>query len=107
MCSGIPQPSYWLQSVIVDNKLYLLGGYSNHDTPSPVVFAAPLDTLSTRQLKLDGVNGTQLMIMGGIEELTATRTSDIYKLNKIMQSQVGSHRTDSISKELISCSQYT
>ena len=86
MCSDIPQPSYWLQSVIVGNNLYLLGGYSNHDTPSPVVFTTPLDTLSTHQLKLDGVNSTQLMIMGGDEELTATRTSDIYKLNKVSHS---------------------
>ena len=53
MCSDLPQPFYWLQSVIVDNNLYLLGRYSNHDTPSPVVFAAPLDTLSTHQLKWD------------------------------------------------------
>ena len=41
---------------------------------------------------MDGINGTQLMIMGGVEELTATHTSDIYKLYKV------SHRWEAIGQ---------
>jgi len=36
--------------VIVDNILYLLGGINKDNDASPVVFTAPLDTLS-KQLK--------------------------------------------------------
>ena len=48
-CSDLPMPHYSLRSVIVDNILYLLGGFNKH-SPSSEVFTAPLDTLSTHQL---------------------------------------------------------
>ena len=77
-CSDLPQPHYWLQSVIVDNILYLLGGYNKDGYDSPAVFTAPLDSLSRHQLKWNthqdtpwsasapvGINGTQLLIVGG------------------------------------------
>ena len=98
-CSDLPQPHSWLQSVIVDNILYLLGGYK--DGLSPVVFTAPLDTLSKRQLKWNthqdtpwcafapvSVNGTYLLIVGGCKSTGGkfTVTSDIHKLNKVSHS---------------------
>ena len=100
----LPQPHSWLQSVIVDNILYLLGG-NNKDGASPAVFTAPLDTLSIHQLKWNtlqdtpwlvsapvSVYGTHLLIVGGYKKIghKYTHTSDVYKLNKI------SHRWEAI-----------
>ena len=99
-CDDLPQPHFWLQSVIVDNILYLLGGM-NKDGSSSTVFTAPLDTLSRHQLKWStnqdtpwcrsapvNVNGTYILIVGGSMEIgnEITLTSDIYKLNKITYS---------------------
>ena len=51
MCNDLPQPHFSLQSVVVDNILYLLGGHCE-DGASQAVFTAPLATLSiTYQLK--------------------------------------------------------
>ena len=96
-CSDLPQPHHWLQSVIVDNILYLLGGSKNDGCYSPTVFTAPLDTLSTHQLKWNthqdtpwrtsapvSVNSTHLLIVGGVNK--DTFTSDIHKLNNISHS---------------------
>ena len=101
MSSNLPQPHYCLQSVIVDNIPYLLGG-SNKDGGSLTVFTAPLDTLSKHQLKWStmqdtpwhcsaplSVHGTHLLIAGGSKKLgtfETTRTSNIYKINKITHS---------------------
>ena len=95
-CSDLPQPHYCLRSVIVDNILYLLSGIDEGYRDSTVVFTAPLNTLSTHQLKWNthqdtpcccsapvSVNGTHLLIVGGY---TATFTSDIHKLNKVSHS---------------------
>ena len=99
-CSDLPQPHYKLQSVIVDNMLYLLGGI-NKNGYSPAVSTAPLDTLSTHQLKWNthqdtpwgcsapvSVNGTHLLIVGGYKGTggKTTVTSDIHKLNKASHS---------------------
>ena len=91
-CSDLPQPHNWLQSVIVDNILYLLGGLYGND--SPAVFTASLDNLSRHQLKWNtyqdtpwcrpapvSVNGTQLLIVGGRKGSTCS--SDVHKLNKV------------------------
>ena len=99
-CSDLPQPHSSLQSVIVDNILYVLGGgKGGYDTPA--VFTAPLDTLSTHQLKWNthqdtpwwssapvSVNGTHLLIVGGYKSTggKVTFTSDIHKLNKVSHS---------------------
>ena len=93
-CSNLPKPHWWLQSVIVDDILYLLGGYNEGGRSSPVVFTAPMDTLSMHQLKWNtrqdtprhlsvpvSVNGTHLLIVGGLGH-----TSDVYKLNKVSHS---------------------
>ena len=99
-CDDLPQPHHFLQSVIVDNILYLLGG-KNKDGDSPAVFTALLDTLSRHQLKWStnqdtpwcrstpvSINGTHLLIVGGSKEIgnELTCTSDIYKFNKITHS---------------------
>ena len=99
-CSDIPQPHLSLKSVIVDNILYLLGGFTD-GYDSPAVFTAPLDTLSTHQLKWNthqdtpwcefapvSVNDTHLLIIGGYKHTggKGTFTSDIHKLNKVSRS---------------------
>ena len=96
-CSDLPQPHTSLQSVIVDNVLYVLGGCKG-GYGSPAVFTAPLDTLSTHRLKWNthqdtpwcrsapvSVNGTHLLIVGGYKRTggKSTVTSDIHKLNKV------------------------
>ena len=98
--NDLPQPHCWLQSVIVDNILYLLGGV-NKDGYSPAVFTAQLDTLSRHQLKWNtyqdtpwcrsapvSVYGTHLLIVGGGKMMgdKFTRTSGVYKLNKVSHS---------------------
>ena len=100
-CSDLPQPHYLLQSVIVDNILYVLSGNDKNKCYSTAVFTAPLDTLSTHQLKWNtqkdtpwccpapvSVNGTHLLIVGGYKSTgsKATFISDIHKLNKVSHS---------------------
>ena len=100
-CSNLPQPHYWLQSVIVDNILYLLGGTSKDGHPSPAVFTAQLDTLSRHQLKWNthqdtpwcrsapvSVHGTHLLIIGGCKMIGIAHkcTTEVYKLNKVTHS---------------------
>ena len=93
-CSDLPQPHYYLQSVIVDNILYLLSGADKSGMYSTALFTAPLDTVSTHQLKWNthqdtpwgrsapvSVNGTHLLIVGGYKVTEVT--SDIHKLNKV------------------------
>ena len=101
VCNDIPQPLTSLQSVIVDNVLYLLGGINEDGNFSLAVFTAPLDTLSTHQLKWNthqdtpwcasapvSVNGTHLLIVGGYNYIGSKciYNSDIYKLNKVSHS---------------------
>ena len=100
ICDKLPRAHYRLQSAIVDNILYLLGGY-NDDGVSPAVFAAPLDTLPKHQLRWNAkqdtpwchcapvsVCGTHLLTVGGDGEKDneVILTSDIYKFNKAGQS---------------------
>ena len=93
-CSDLSQPHNWLRSVIVDNILYLLGGFNKDGNDSTAVFTAPLDNLSRHQLKWNthqdtpwcwsapvSVNGTHLLIVGG--KKGSTCTSDVHKLNKV------------------------
>ena len=103
ICSDLPQPQYRLQSAIVDNILYLLGGADKSLISSPAVFTASLDTLSRHQLKWDthqdaprcssapvSVRGTHLLIVGGSKKTEIDnryiRYSDVYKLNKVNHS---------------------
>jgi len=100
-CSDLPQPHYWLQSMIIDNIFYLLGGVNKDHHVSPSVFTAPLDTLSRHQLKWNThqdtpwcdsaaviIQGKHLLIVGGVKKIgnEITHTSDVYKLNKVSHS---------------------
>ena len=51
MCNDLPQPLYILQSVIVGDTLYTLGGLTTDDTSFKGVHAASLDALSSHQLR--------------------------------------------------------
>ena len=96
-CSKLPQPCHSMRSVIVDNILYLLGGYDDTHKPSLAVFTAPLNTLSKHKLKWHthqdapwyhstpvSVYGTHLLIVGGSKKSgnDYARISDVNKLNK-------------------------
>ena len=98
--SNLPLPHHWLQSVIIDNTLYLLGGY-NQDGKSPAVFTAPLDTLSSHQLKWSSqqdtpwclsapvsIQGRHLLTVGGVKKTGSSDvfTSDINMFNKLSHS---------------------
>ena len=51
-CDDLPQPLSLLQSVIVDDTLYILGGETTDNIKaSKAVYTAPLDALSSHQLK--------------------------------------------------------
>ena len=97
ICDALPQPSYCLQSAIVDGILYLSGG-ATESGDSLAVFMSPLETLSKPQLKwkscqdipchapaLVSIDGTYLLIVGGVEwnEIHMhTHTLDVHRLNK-------------------------
>ena len=112
--NDLPQPHCWLKSVIVDNILYLLGGMNEDYKASSAVFTAPLDTLSRHQLKWNtlqdtpciasaaiSVYGTHLLIVGGVKMIgdKYTRTSDVYKLNKVSHSWEAIGHTPSARNE--------
>ena len=95
-CSDLPEPHYMLRSAIVDNILYLLGGYNEDGASSGEIFAAPLDDVSAHQLKWStdlvpdipcirctplSVSGTRLVIIGGV--MWVECTSNVHKLNKV------------------------
>ena len=94
-CDDLPQPHTLIQSVIIDDTLYLLGGYNDSGRGSRTVFTAPLDTLSRHQLKWSVyqdtplcysspvcVNGVSLLIVGGGES-KSFNDPNIYRLNKV------------------------
>ena len=95
--NDLPQPYSSLKPVMVDNILYLLGGFNENGMNSPAVFTASLDTLSRHQLKWItyqntvynlsapvSVYGTHLLIVGGFK--SKRYSSDVYKLNKVTHS---------------------
>ena len=99
--NDLPQPYCELKSVIVDNILYLLGGFNKDGEYSSAVFIAQLDTLSRHQLKWNtlqdapwcasapvSVYGTHLLKVGGGKKIgdKYSRTSDVYKLNQVSHS---------------------
>ena len=101
ICSDLPLPHDSLQSVIVDNILYLLGGIYKGGKASTAVFTASLDTLSRHQLNWKAyqdtpwcwsapvcVLGTHLLIIGGYKRIGGKNatTSEVYKLNKVSHS---------------------
>ena len=92
-CNDLPQPHFRLQSVIVDNTLYMIGGANKNDDATLTVFTAVLDTLSNHQLIWNvykntpwyrsapvSVQNTHLLLIGGRNHGYVTY-SDVYKLN--------------------------
>ena len=101
ICSDLPHPHSVLQSVIVDNVLYLLGGFNRAGHGSQAVFTASLDTLPKHQLKWNtqqdtpwcrsapvSINNKQLLIVGGGNRILNryTYASDVWKFNKVSHS---------------------
>ena len=101
ICSDLPQPLSELQSLIVSNILYLVGGYNKDGNGSPTVFTAPLNALSKHQLTWTtyqdtpwchsapvSIDDTHLLIIGGCKKMRNkdVLTSDIYKLNNVSHS---------------------
>ena len=91
--SDLPSPQRGLQSVIVDKVLYLLGGSQT----SNEVFTAPLDALTSHQLRWSrqqdtswyytapvSIQGRLLLKIGGKKKDITTR--DIHMFNKVRHS---------------------
>ena len=60
-CNNLPSPHQQMQAAIMNDKLYLLGGYTSYNNdlkPSLQVFVASLDTLSTHQLNWQSAPNT-------------------------------------------------
>ena len=57
-CNNLPSPHQQMEAVIMNDKLYLLGGSDEDLNPSPQVFVASLDTLSTHQLNWQSAPNT-------------------------------------------------
>ena len=90
-CNNLPSPHQQLKAAIMNNKLYLLGGFNEDTKPSPQVFVASLDTLSTHQLNWQSAPNTPwcasapvvlykkfLLTIGGKQE---GRTSEVCIFN--------------------------
>ena len=57
-CNNLPSPHRQLKAAIMNDKLYLSGGADEDGNPSPQVFVASLDTLSTHQLNWQSAPNT-------------------------------------------------
>ena len=51
-CNSLPSPFYQLKAAVIDEKLYLLGGFNDIDSSSQIIFAS-LDTISNNNYKLN------------------------------------------------------
>jgi len=83
----LPQPLSYLHSVIVGNKLFVLGGRNAEGKLSTAMYAAPLDTLSNRQVKWEHLvdtpcNGPAAFGLNNQYLLTVGEKS-IYILNSV------------------------
>ena len=88
-CNDLPLPHRQLKAAIVNDKLYLLGGFDKDLKPSPQVFVSSLDTLSTHQLNWQSAPDTpwcrstpvvlynNLLIVGG-EQQACTSEVNIF-----------------------------
>ena len=57
-CNNLPSPHQQLKLAIMNDKLFLLGGFDKDLDPSPQVFVASLDTPSTHQLNWQSAPNT-------------------------------------------------
>ena len=91
ICNNLPSPHQQIKAAIMNNKLYLLGGLDKDTKPSPQVFVASLDTLSTHQLNWQSAPNTPwylsapvvlynkfLLTVGGLQQ---SRISEVYIFN--------------------------
>jgi len=96
-CEDLPQPHYWIQSVVVDNTVYLLGGFDEDCSCSQSVFSSRLDSLLNQKLKWNtekptpwnrsapaAIFGKHILTFGGVK-VSILRgylcTTDVYMLN--------------------------
>ena len=90
-CNNLPSPHYHMKAAIMNDKLYLLDGFDKDRKPSPQVFVASLDTLSTHQLNWQSAPNTPwclsapivlynkfLLTVGGRQQ---SRTSEVHIFN--------------------------
>ena len=94
-CNNLPSPHQQMKAAIMNDKLHLLGGYDKDFKPSPKVFVASLDTLSTHQLNWQSspntpwccsapvvINKKFLLTVGGRQPSDMTsQTCDVCTLN--------------------------
>ena len=83
--ADLPQPLSSSQSVIVGDTVFVVGGDTKDINPSTAVYAAPLDTLSSHQLKWQHLVDTPCSVPAAIglnnKYLLAVGGNDIYTLN--------------------------
>ena len=89
-CNNLPSPHKQMKAAIMNDKLYLLGGFDEDCKQSPQVFVASLDTLSTHQLNWQSAPNTPwclsapvvlykfLLTVGGRQQ---SRTSKVHIFN--------------------------
>ena len=90
-CNNLPSPCLQMKAAIMEDKVYLLGGVDKDFEPSPQVFVASLDTLSTHQLNWQSAPNTPwctsaavvlynkfLLTVGGWQQ---SRTSEVCIFN--------------------------
>ena len=90
-CNNLPSPHQQLKAVIMNNILYLLGGVDKDVKPSPQVFVASLNNLSTHQLNLQSAPSTQwcfsapvvlynkfLLTVGGLQQSHRTFEVNVF-----------------------------
>ena len=93
-CNNLPSPNIQMKAAIINDKPYLLGGFNKDRKPSPEVFVASLDTLSTHQLNWHSAPNTPwccsypvilynkfLLTVGGWQQ--QNRTSEVYIFNPL------------------------
>jgi len=94
-CNNLPSPHQQLKAAIMNDQLYLLGGYDKDLKPSPEVFVASLNGLSTQQLNWQSAPNTPwclsapvvlynkfLLNLGGRQASDFTsQTREVYSLN--------------------------
>ena len=59
-CNSLPSPHQQMKAAIMNDKVYLLGGFDEDIEPSPQVFVASLDNLSAHQLNWQSAPNTPL-----------------------------------------------
>ena len=89
-CNNLPSPYQQSKAAIMNDRLYLLGGFDEDGNPSPKVFVASLDTLLTHQLNWQSAPNTpwcgsspvvlcnKLLTVGGVQD---SHTSEVCIFN--------------------------